>query len=74
MPTAPLAVLAQRDAIRVVALGLLGLVVPALAFLACEGHSDPDVSAGHDGVLREWWFDTKENPAAGARSATKDSA
>src|ERR1700741_4773211 len=60
---APLAVLAQRDAIRVVALGLLGLVVPALALLAGEGHSDPDVSAGHDGVLRESWFVTKENPA-----------
>ena len=47
VPTAPLAVLAQRDAIRVVALGLLCLVVPALALLAREGHSDPDVSAGH---------------------------
>jgi len=47
MTPAPLAVLAQRDAIRVIALGLLGLVVPALAVLACEGHSDPDVSAGH---------------------------
>src|SRR5689334_5354559 len=44
---APLAVLPQRDAIRIVALGLLGLVVPALAVLAGEGHSDPDVSAGH---------------------------
>jgi hypothetical protein len=54
--TAPLAVLTQRDAIRVVALGLLGLIVPALAVLAGEGHSDPDVSAGHDGVLRESGF------------------
>src|SRR5215213_370575 len=44
---APLAVLAQPDAIRVVALGLVGLVVPALALLAREGDSDPDVSAGH---------------------------
>src|SRR5688500_8010073 len=47
MTPTPLAVLTQRDAIRVVALGLLGLVVPALAVLACEGHCDPDVSAGH---------------------------
>src|SRR3954453_13849333 len=48
MAPAPLAVLAERDAIRVVALGLLCLVVPALAVLAGEGHSDPDVSAGHE--------------------------
>src|SRR4051794_16854512 len=67
MTPAPLAVLAQGDAIRVIALGLLCLVVPALALLACEGHSDPDVSAGHDGVLRESWVrecaGAKENPA-----------
>src|SRR5919199_2632266 len=44
---APLAVLAQRDAVRVVALGLVGLVVPALALLAGEGDGDPDISAGH---------------------------
>src|SRR3954452_24824721 len=68
MAPAPLAVLAQGDAIRVVALGLLGLVVPALALLACEGHSDPDVSAGHErraprvvgSLLRRA---AKENPA-----------
>jgi hypothetical protein len=48
MTPAPFAVLAQGDAIRVVALRLLGLVVPALAILACEGHCDPDVSAGHE--------------------------
>jgi len=48
MAPAPLAVLAQGDAIRVIALGLLGLVVPALAVLAREGYSDPDVSAGHE--------------------------
>ena len=48
MTPAPLAVLAQGDAIRIVALGLLGLVVPALAILAREGHCDPDVSAGHE--------------------------
>jgi hypothetical protein len=45
--TAPLAVLAQRDAIGVVALGLIRLVVPALALLAREGDGDPDVSTGH---------------------------
>src|SRR3954453_22683360 len=68
MPPAPLAVLAQGDAVRVVALGLLGLVVPALALLAGEGSGDPDVSAGHDGVLRESVVRggagaAKENPA-----------
>src|SRR3954451_20331847 len=47
VPPAPLAVLAQGDAVRVVALGLLGLVVPALALLAGEGDGDPDISAGH---------------------------
>src|SRR3954463_13214706 len=47
MRPAPLAVLAQRDAVRIVALGLVGLVVPALALLAREGDGDPDVSAGH---------------------------
>jgi hypothetical protein len=45
--TAPAAVLAQLDALWVVALALVGLVVPALAFLARERYSDPDVSAGH---------------------------
>jgi hypothetical protein len=44
---APLAVLAQGDAIRVITLGLIGLVVPALALVTGECHSDPDVSAGH---------------------------
>src|SRR3954469_13414308 len=44
---APLAVLAQRDAIRVVALALVRLVVAPLAVLAGEGHSDAHVSAGH---------------------------
>src|SRR5687768_7960271 len=47
VPPAPLAVLAQRDAIGVVALGLIGLIVPALALLAREGDGDPDVSTGH---------------------------
>ena len=47
MRPAPLAVLTQPYAIGVVALGLVGLVVPALALLAREGDGDPDVSAGH---------------------------
>src|SRR4029078_3639590 len=65
MPPAPLALLAQRDAIRVIALGLLGLVVPALALLACEGDSDPDVSAGHGRRAPRVvsWRRAKENPA-----------
>src|SRR5689334_11786513 len=50
MAPAPLAVLLQCDAVRVVALGLVGLVVPALALLAREGDGDPDVSAGHSGT------------------------
>src|SRR6201989_325916 len=44
---APLAVLAQRDAIGVVALALVRLVVAPLALLAGEGDCDADVSAGH---------------------------
>ena len=47
VPATPAAVLAQRDAIWVVAFALIGLVVTALALLAREGDSDPDVSAGH---------------------------
>src|SRR5919108_5905215 len=47
MRPAPLAVLAQRDAVRVVALALVRLVVAPLALLAGEGHSDAHVSAGH---------------------------
>jgi hypothetical protein len=47
MTPTPLAVLAQGDAIGVVPLGLVGLVVPALALLTREGDSDPDVSTGH---------------------------
>ena len=49
VPPAPLAVLAQGDAIGVVALGLVGLVVAPLALLAGEGDSDAHVSAGHAG-------------------------
>jgi hypothetical protein len=44
----PAAVLAQRDAIGVVALALIRLVVAMLALLAGEGDSDSHVSAGHD--------------------------
>jgi hypothetical protein len=47
MAPAPLAVLGHADAVRVVALGLVGLVVASLAVLAGEGHSDANVSTGH---------------------------
>jgi hypothetical protein len=78
MAAAPLAVLTQADAIRVVALGLVGLVVPALALLACEGDGDPDVSAGHVTALRgkkgrRTVAPGKGKPRTGARSALKDS-
>ena len=45
--TAPAAVFAQRDAIRVVALALIRLVVATLAVLAREGDRNSHVSAGH---------------------------
>src|SRR3954454_21147101 len=51
--TAPAAVLAQRDAIGVVALGLVGLIVAPLAVLTGESHSDAHVSAGH--LAAPWW-------------------
>ena len=47
MPLAPLAVLAKLQPLRVVALALIRLVVAALALLAGEGGSDPNVSTGH---------------------------
>src|SRR3982750_2377566 len=50
LATAPLAVLAQRDAIRRVALALIGLVVAPLAVLTGEGHCNAHVSAGHNGL------------------------
>ena len=67
---APLAVLAQRDAIGVVALALVGLVVAALALLAGEGDSDPHVSAGHTPLRDEMWgrptaLGTEKRPAPG---------
>ena len=47
VPAAPAAVLAQLDAIRVVALALVCLVVAPLALLTREGDSDANVSASH---------------------------
>jgi hypothetical protein len=47
MPLAPLAVLAKLQPLRVVALALIRLVITALAVLAGEGRSDPNVSTGH---------------------------
>ena len=44
---APAAVLPQLQPLGVVPLALIRLVVPALALLAGEGGSDPDVSTGH---------------------------
>src|ERR1044072_1824449 len=68
---APLAVLAQGDAIRVVALGLVRHVVATLADLAREGHSDSHVSAGHS-ALRDCKR-TEKRPAVG-RSALQSGA
>src|SRR6185312_5616470 len=50
LATAPLAVFPQRDAIRRVALALIGLIVAPLAILAGEGHSNAHVTAGHNGL------------------------
>jgi hypothetical protein len=50
---APAAVLAQLQSLRIVPLALVRLVVPALALLAGEGCSDPDVSTGHFALLAE---------------------
>jgi hypothetical protein len=44
---APTAVLAHLDPIRIVALGLLGLIVAPLAVLAGERYRDSDISASH---------------------------
>src|SRR5215213_9757125 len=63
---APLAVLAQRDAIRVVALGLVRHVVATLADLTGEGHSDSHVSAGHS-ALRNCKRTEKRPASAGLR-------
>jgi hypothetical protein len=48
--TTPAAVLAQRDAIGVVALALVCLVVAMFALLASEGDRDTNVSTGHVGI------------------------
>jgi hypothetical protein len=69
VPPAPAAVLAQADAIGVVALALIRLVVAPLAVLAGEGDSDAYVSAGHCVyfpcvvVCVETWPQAKKNPA-----------
>jgi hypothetical protein len=47
MLATPAAVLAELDPVRMVPLGLLGLIVPPLALLAREGDGDSDVSASH---------------------------
>src|SRR3954449_2740619 len=70
MRPAPLAVLAQRDAIGVVALALVRLVVAPLALLAGEGDSDAHVSAGHtplrdEDVGRPTALGTEKGPAPG---------
>src|SRR3954451_1227345 len=61
MRPAPLAVLAQRDAIGVVALALVRLVVAPLALLAGEGDSDAHVSAGHTPLRGEMWVDRRSS-------------
>jgi hypothetical protein len=47
MPATPTAVLAKLDPVRIVPLGLLGLVVTPLALLAREGDGDSNISASH---------------------------
>ena len=51
---APAAVFAQLESLGVVPLALVRLVVPALALLAGEGGSDPDISAGHLALPDGW--------------------
>src|SRR3954469_13997400 len=62
---APLAVFAQRDALGIVALGLVGLVVAPLALLAGEGDSDAHVSAGHGQLAPSVRPRAKRRPARG---------
>jgi hypothetical protein len=56
---APAAILPELDPLRIVPLALIRLVVPALALLACEGDSDPNVSASHvalpEKLVVEWF-------------------
>jgi hypothetical protein len=68
VPSAEAAVLAQGDAIRVVALALVRLVVAMFALLAREGDSDSDVSAGHVEIPAFWWMGLdEEKPRPDAR-------
>jgi hypothetical protein len=60
---APTAVLAHLDPVWIVALGLLGLVVATLAFLASERHADSDVSACHCSSKLVVRARAKKNPA-----------
>src|SRR3954470_1267112 len=62
---APLAVFAQRDALGIVALGLVGLVVAPLALLAGEGDTDAHVSAGHGQLAPSVRPRAKRRPAGG---------
>src|SRR5436305_13769476 len=63
--TAPPAVLAQRDALGVVALGLVGLVVAPLALLAGEGDTDAHISAGHGNGAPSARVGARKRPARG---------
>src|SRR3954471_10629386 len=62
---APLAVLAQRDPLGIVALGLVGLVVAALALLAGEGDTDAHVSTGHKDSGSVSSNEAEKRPAGG---------
>src|SRR3954451_825673 len=68
---APLAVLAQRDAIGGVGLALVRLVVAPLALLAGEGDCDADVSAGHTPLRvrcgADRWSGQKNDPPRASR-------
>src|SRR5439155_167659 len=69
------AVLAQRDAIGVVALALVGLVVAMFAVLAGEGHCDSYVSARHVEVpaVVMGLDEEKPRPARGRSSVARPS-
>jgi hypothetical protein len=45
--TAPAAELAHLDPVRRISPRLVGLVIPALALFASQGHRDADISASH---------------------------
>src|SRR4051794_26385927 len=68
---APLAVLAHLDPVRVVALGLLCLVVASLALVTGERHSDSHVSPGHRSSVVAWSAPgERKTPPGSARSLT----